>query len=103
VRIINNSWGTDIFPDQSKDFDTDEKYSTFYYPINEISAWIHGEKEAELINVALELAYADKLLAYADKLVVFAAGNDGHLSPSGEAALPTFVEKFGTKNLSVNI
>jgi hypothetical protein len=52
LRVINNSWGIDIFADQSKDFDTGQKYSTFYYTADFLKAWLHGTP-SDLVDAAL--------------------------------------------------
>jgi autotransporter-associated beta strand protein len=95
IRIISNSWGTNVYPDQSLDFDTGQRYSDTYYgnlpsPIDDpdyLQTWLY-EGEAELAGLALDMARADKLF-------VFAGGNEGHLSPGGEAVLPTLVKQYG--------
>ncbi|MDR1946999.1 MAG: S8 family serine peptidase, partial [Desulfovibrio sp.] len=88
IRIINNSWGTNVYPDQSLDFGGG--YSNFYYGSDYLKTWLYGE-EAELVGLALDMAKADKLF-------VFAGGNEGHLSSGGEAVLPTLVKQYGDPN-----
>jgi subtilase-type serine protease len=101
VRIISNSWGTNIFPDQLEAFNDSwfGKYSTTTdynydddpeYGPDAIKDWLH-EKDADLAALALKLAGADRL-------IVFAAGNEGHLSPGVDAALPTLVKEYGTED-----
>ncbi|MDR0828165.1 MAG: S8 family serine peptidase, partial [Desulfovibrio sp.] len=99
VRIISNSWGANLFLDQSEDFDTlgivttgtvatPEYISNYHYPYtppdNVLKDWTESTEDGPPL---LKLAEADKLL-------VFAAGNAGHLSPGVNGALPSLAAEY---------
>ncbi|MDR1396733.1 MAG: S8 family serine peptidase [Desulfarculales bacterium] len=93
VRIINNSWGANSFYlDASTVFDTNN-YSPSHYETD--SQFGADYLKNFLYGDARDMTAAALRLTNADKLLVWAAGNDGHLSPNGESALPVLVKTYG--------
>ncbi|MFP2428823.1 S8 family serine peptidase [Enterobacter ludwigii] len=75
INIVSNSWGSEKHIDS---IDPDS-WSDIY---TEIIGLINGARA----------------LVRQDKLVIMSAGNEGHLSPSVEAALPSVIEYAGEEN-----
>ncbi|MHC1713605.1 MAG: S8 family serine peptidase [Solidesulfovibrio sp.] len=70
VKIINNSWGTAVFPYESGD------------NVATVFSQLYNTTDTRYL-MALATAY--------DKVIVFSAGNDGHASPAFEAIAPRYV------------
>jgi autotransporter-associated beta strand protein len=82
ARIISNSWGTDIYPDQSPDFGPATPFADYPYAIpGMVRTW--SVETLAGIRENMQLAVDE------GRLMVFAAGNMGHLSGGGEAVLPS--------------
>ncbi|RLM25879.1 serine protease [Brenneria alni] len=79
VKIINNSW----------------VISLYYDDINSYSPELWDEISNILVPGFTELA---ERIASSGKLMVFAAGNEGHLTPALPAGLPTWLEVTGQEN-----
>jgi autotransporter-associated beta strand protein len=90
VSIISNSWGDNVYPDQSRAFDPQREYSTYYYRNGDyLRSWMaSNDTEFDTLVDLLEDG----------RLLLFAAGNEGHLSPGGESALPAIKEKYADPN-----
>ncbi|MFP1722278.1 autotransporter domain-containing protein [Lonsdalea quercina] len=83
AKIVNNSWGFNIYPDQLFSYDADVQSELF-------DTWIPGFKELTTRN------------AEQGQLLVFSAGNEGHLTPTLLSALPTVLDMTGFENKIAN-
>jgi len=70
LKILNNSWGSTMFPYEEND-NVQEAVSAF---------WADHDSSS-----------LGQLVMQYDKLAVFAAGNEGHVSPAGEAISPRYI------------
>ncbi|MDL2216416.1 S8 family serine peptidase [Desulfovibrio sp. OttesenSCG-928-M14] len=82
VKIVNNSWGVNIF------LDTKYEDPPFNFGANFWRDLANSESYQEFVKSATDLAAQGKLL-------IFAAGNEGHLSPNSIAGLPTVMANAG--------
>ncbi|MFP1915693.1 autotransporter domain-containing protein [Lonsdalea quercina] len=83
AKIVNNSWGFNIYPDQLFSYDADVQSELF-------DTWIPGFNELTTRN------------AEQGQLLVFSAGNEGHLTPTLLSALPTVLDMTGFENKIAN-
>ncbi|MDR3212711.1 MAG: S8 family serine peptidase, partial [Azoarcus sp.] len=84
VRIVNNSWGDDFFQDQ-----IDSAFSKYVYPAGFIESALMQDPGWQYVTGLTQR------LAEADVLQIFAAGNEGHLSPTVTANMPSVLLDYG--------
>lgn len=83
AKIVNNSWGFNIYPDELFSYDADVQSELY-------DTWIPGFSELTTRN------------AEQGQLLVFSAGNEGHLTPTLLSALPTVLDMTGYENKIAN-
>ncbi|AFR02313.1 serine protease [Pectobacterium brasiliense] len=83
IKIVNNSWGYSIFNDTVQTFSADRQVELLDGIINN--------------NMVIGTEMAKQ-----GQLTVFAAGNEGHLTPSINAGLPTLLDAYGIDNTIAN-
>ncbi|WP_231848502.1 autotransporter domain-containing protein [Pectobacterium atrosepticum] len=83
IKIVNNSWGYRIFNDTVQTFSVDRQIELLDGIINN--------------NMVIGAEMARQ-----GQLTVFAAGNEGHLTPSIISGLPTLLDAYGIENTIAN-
>lgn len=87
IKIINNSWGVNVFPGTNTVLGRDIHGNTIY------QQWLNREITNKDIEHVIGEAYDQKRLAKdEDTLIVFAAGNYGVPSPAVTAMVPSYDE-----------
>ncbi|RAT17424.1 serine protease [Lonsdalea populi] len=83
AKIVNNSWGFNIYPDELFSYDADV--------------------QSELLDILIP-GFSELTTRNAEQgqLLVFSAGNEGHLTPTLLSALPTVLDMTGFENKIAN-